>query len=262
MKIIAVDDERGALVEITEQLKSIDPDFEVEGFSDPFKALAYAQQNRVKVAFLDVEMYGMNGLELARCMKEKNPQTAIIFLTGHVNYAVDAFKVRARGYLLKPCSTDDVREELKALRTLRKPPAKHCVRVQTFGNFEVFSEDVPVKFGRSKSKELFAYLVDRRGASMSMQDILAVLWEEDTGDAKLQSLLRNVVADLKTSLQSVNGGDIILKTRNQISVNIKKFDCDYYDYLQGDPYAVNSFAGEYMSNYSWAEFTTGTLIGK
>ncbi len=263
MRIIAVDDERLALQEIITQLKEIDPKIVTEGFLNPQKALQAIETGQpVDVAFLDVEMYEMSGLELARRIKIKSPQTAIVFLTGYSNYAIDAFKVRARGYLLKPASLGEIKEELDSLRTIRKPPSKHKIRVQTFGNFEVFAENVPVKFGRSKSKELFAYLVDRRGASMSMQDIIAALWEEDTGDIKLQSLLRNVVADMKISLQKAGGGDIILKSRNQIAVNVTCFDCDYYDYLQGDAYAVNLFAGEYMTNYSWAEFTTGMLVGE
>ena len=50
-----------------------------------------------------------------------------------------------------------------------------------------------------------------------------------------------------------------MKNRQGILVNTHIVDCDYYRFLEGDVRAVNSFTGQYMSAYSWAEFTVGYL---
>ena len=54
--------------------------------------------------------------------------------------------------------------------------------------------------------------------------------------------------------------DVIVKAWNSCGIDTSKVECDYYDYLKGDNYALNSFQGEYMSQYSWAEMTLGELI--
>lgn len=64
------------------------------------------------------------------------------------------------------------------------------------------------------------------------------------------------------AFKDIGKGDIILKKYNSISVDISKIDCDYYRFLKGDPEAVNSYGGEFMSNYSWAEFVIGYLDNK
>ena len=52
--------------------------------------------------------------------------------------------------------------------------------------------------------------------------------------------------------------DILIKTWNHLAVDVSKIKCDAYEYEQGDLVAINSFRGEYLTNYSWAEFTTAT----
>lgn len=64
---------------------------------------------------------------------------------------------------------------------------------------------------------------------------------------------------MRTSLKNVSAHDIILKKRNSFSVDINKFECDYYDFQKGDINAVNAYAGEFMPSYSWAEFKVGYL---
>ena len=67
------------------------------------------------------------------------------------------------------------------------------------------------------------------------------------------------IASLVKTLHSVEVKDLILKNRQGILVNTKIVDCDYYRFLEGDARAINSFTGQYMSAYSWAEFTVGYL---
>ena len=74
-----------------------------------------------------------------------------------------------------------------------------------------------------------------------------------------QQHLRNLIADLKNVLTDAGVGNTILKNRNSIAIDCESVDCDYYDFLRHIPYAVNSYHGEYMMQYSWAEITTAAL---
>ena len=69
-----------------------------------------------------------------------------------------------------------------------------------------------------------------------------------------------IVASLRSTLKSVGIEDVIIKTWNHLAVDVSKIKCDSYDYEKWDAVAVNSFRGEYMSNYSWAEFSTGKYV--
>ena len=68
------------------------------------------------MAFLDVELYGESGLDLARKLQEVNPRTNIIFLTGHTEYTAEALDLHCSGYLLKPLTPDKIRREIAHLR--------------------------------------------------------------------------------------------------------------------------------------------------
>lgn len=74
-----------------------------------------------------------------------------------------------------------------------------------------------------------------------------------------QQHLRNLIADLKNVLTDAGVGNTILKNRNSIAIDCVLVDCDYYDFFRHIPYAVNSYHGEYMMQYSWAEITTASL---
>ena len=66
-----------------------------------------------------------------------------------------------------------------------------------------------------------------------------------------------IVAELSRTLEAANARDILLRERNQLSIDPTQFDCDAYDFLAGDPVAINSYRGDYMSCYSWAEYSVG-----
>lgn len=262
MNMIAVDDEQLALDNLVGKLKKVRPNAEIRGFTDPRTALTEIENGfRPDVAFLDIEMYGMNGIELALRFKKAFPSVNLIFVTGFSEYAQDAFAIHASGYVTKPVSTERINEELENLRH-PVPGKKSHIIVQTFGNFEIFVDGKPVKFKRIRTKELLAYLVDRRGAGLTMAELAAVLYENRQYDRSLQNQLRVHISDLIKTLKSVHASEMILKERNFISVDVSRFNCDYYRFLNGELPVINTFAGEYMANYSWAEFTTGLLCDK
>jgi two-component SAPR family response regulator len=136
------------------------------------------------------------------------------------------------------------------------------LRVQTFGNFEVFWGAQPIHFERSKTRELFAYLIDRRGAGSTMGELISVLWEGRPDTPGLRSQLRSLITDLRSTLRDLGAEVVIIKGRDYIAVDPARVDCDYYRYLAGEKAVRSAFRGEYMSNYSWAEITVGSLHQK
>lgn len=251
MRILAVDDEKMSLEALVSAIEEALPNNEIISFRTAQEAFDSYQEKKCDICFLDIKMRGITGIELAEKIRELDSKANIVFVTGYSDYSLDAFKVSASDYLLKPVDAEQVK---KAVMNLRFPiKEEDVVRVQCFGNFEVFFGERPVKFKRSKSKELFAYLVDRQGAFCTMQELVDVLFKENTGDASTQSNLRNLIADLRSTFKALNKENIIIKDKNNMSVDCSQIQCDYYDYLNGDSYAINKYRKEYMNQYSWAK---------
>ena len=250
MKILLVDDEELQLIRLEKTCRKIMPDATYYCYTNPKKAYNEMINEKIDIAFLDVEMPEINGIILAKKLKAINPQVNIIFVTAYDNYALDAYKLHASGYVTKPVNEKKVKDELEGLRyDVELKPSKK-LQVKCFGNFEVFYNGVPLKFARSKSKELFAYLIDREGAAINVNELNAVLWEDD--DHK--SYLRNLVSDITATLKSVGLDDVFIKRHNECFIDISKIDCDAYEYKNNNPDAIRAYRGEYMMQYSWPIF--------
>jgi two-component SAPR family response regulator len=257
MNIMAVDDEPLALMELKSVIMEARPDSTIYCFNTPSEALEYAKKNRIDISFLDIEMGEMNGLQLAKSLKDIYGKTNIIFVTGYSRYALDAFALNASSYLMKPVAVKAVNEAIECLRHPVKPTNEKRLHVQTFGNFEVFADNKPVCFSRLKTKELFAYLINRNGALCSNNEIAGVIWEGKDDSSSLKSLFRNLVADLIKSLDAAGCRNIIIKQRGHIGVVVDKISCDLYDFYAG--INVNRYMGEFMVQYNWAEFSNAYL---
>jgi two-component SAPR family response regulator len=256
MIAVAVDDEPLMLSALTKAVQASADITAVADFTSCEDALEFIKSNRVDVAFLDINMRGMGGLSLAEKIIGIHPDCKIIFCTGYEEYAIAAFKLHASGYLLKPVSAEAVQAEIDHIIGVRQTEKQLVVKC--FGNFEVYAQGKPMTFKRSKTKELFAFLVDRNGAGVTVAEIGVVLWENNE-DQKNQNYIHQLFRDLRQSLEAVGAEEIFERNRYFYSVNPLKIDCDYYNYLK---YGKPEFFGEYMSQYSWAEQTCGLLWEK
>ena len=254
MIAIAVDDEALMLRALVSAITASPDISEVFKFSDCEKALDHVKNNKVDVAFLDINMRGMGGLALAEKIVALKPNCKIIFCTGYEEYAIPAFKLHASGYLMKPISAEDVQGEINNIKGLRKN--EKLLEVKCFGNFEIYAKGERVVFKRSRTKELFAYLVDRKGAGMTAKQICATLFPDDTDDSKNVAYLRQLVLDLKTTLKAVGAEEVFRHETPYYRVDVSLLKCDYISYLEnGKP----EFYGEYMTQFSWAEDTCANL---
>lgn len=259
MKILAVDDEYFALELMRRSLEEVAINSEIYLCKDASGALEVARENVIDVAFLDIHLPEMNGIELASELKKLNSKINVVFATGFSEYMKAGIDLRMSGYLLKPVTPEAVKTELENLRNPVEWVSEKRVKILTFGNFDVFVDGAPLKFERKQSKEILAYLVDKRGTSATYPELAAMLWEDEDYDRTKQKNLQVYIASLVKTLNGVGIKDLILKNRQGILLNTKAVDCDYYKFLEGDTRAINSFTGQYMSAYSWAEFTVGYL---
>ncbi|MCL2763991.1 MAG: response regulator [Treponema sp.] len=259
MNIIAVDDEKYLLKDIEKAIREAVTSATVKGFRKPKDALEVAKGNNIDVAFLDIKMIGMTGLELAKKLKDINGNTNIIFVTGYSEYAIDSYSIPASGYILKPVTKEAVLEAMKNLRNPVELKSQKKIKVQCFGNFEVFCDGKPLYFSRAKAKEVFAYLIDRQGAFVTTAEIASVIWEVRTYKKNLPDQIRVIISSLQKTLRENCAENIIIRKHNQIAINKEKIQCDYYEFLKMNASAVNTYTGEYMSNYSWAEITAGYM---
>ena len=114
--IIMVDDRKIVLTGGLPILEEVLPDANITGFTRASEALEYARENRVALAFLDIEMGKTSGLELCRALLQINPQTNVVYLTAYVEYSFDAWSTGACGFMLKPITAEGVQAQLRNLR--------------------------------------------------------------------------------------------------------------------------------------------------
>lgn len=260
MIMIAVDDEKIALEGVLDIIKGVKPDADVLGFRNGREALEYVcSHDDCQIAFLDIEMPDMNGMALARALKIHNPQMNIIFTTGYSEYTREALELHASGYIMKPVTKEKVEKELSDLRHPVCFQDKKRVRIMTFGNFEVFIDEEPVKFQYTKTKEMLAYLVDRNGAMCTNGELMAALWEDEENAKGRISYLKNLRTDLIKTLKKSGCEDIIVRKRGEIGIIPEKIQCDYYEWLNGSAQGINAYRGQYMEQYTWSEITHGNF---
>ena len=114
--VIMVDDNTVILNGGLSIIDEVIPNASVTGFTKPSEAVEYAKTNRIALAFLDIEMGSVSGLDVCRELLEVNPHTNVVYLTAYSNYSLDAWSTGACGFMLKPITPEGVKEQLKKLR--------------------------------------------------------------------------------------------------------------------------------------------------
>ncbi len=260
MRVMIVDDERMAAEELYDICVSHRLIDEAITFDNPADALVYiAQNSNIDIAFLDIEMPVMTGLELARRINDINNNTKIVFVTGFKEYAYDAYRVNAIGYILKPYEDESVFNEIEKAESMSSITSKTEVFVKTFGYFDIFVNNKPVYFSSSKAKEFMALLVDRQGGAVSTEQAIGALWPDREYDETVQSLFRKMLKSLRQSLADAGISDMFIDVRNQRSIDVSKFSCDYYKFMENPKENIDLFHGEYLEGYAFAKPTASKI---
>jgi two-component SAPR family response regulator len=104
-----------------------------------------------------------------------------------------------------------------------------------------------------------ALLIDRKGGTLTSNDAISYLWEDEPVDEHLKTKYRKLAMGLKRTLQQYGIEHILINKGGVRSVNTNALTCDYYELLAGNTQYVQSFHNSYMSDYTWSERTLGTL---
>ena len=114
--VIMVDDNKVFLNDGMPIIEEVIPNAAVIGFTKPSEAVEYAKANRIALAFLDIEMIDVSGLDVCRRLLEINQRTNVVYLTAYRDYSFDAWDTGAIGFMVKPLTADGVKKQLKKLR--------------------------------------------------------------------------------------------------------------------------------------------------
>jgi two-component system response regulator AlgR len=134
LRVIVVDDEPLARARLVSQLDDLAGTIDVEVVgqaSNGEAALARVADTPADVVLLDIQMPGMDGLEVARHITALPEPPAIIFVTAYDEHAVQAFELRAIDYLLKPVRLDRLRDALSRVRPISREAARELAPRRT-----------------------------------------------------------------------------------------------------------------------------------
>lgn len=119
MKTIIVDDEALARRSLESLIKNFCPDLEICGQAcNVPEAIKLIMEKQPEVVFLDIEMPGFSGLELPKFFKDSPINFHIIFTTAYAQYAVQAFRLAAVDYLLKPIDIEELEAAVEKVKKL------------------------------------------------------------------------------------------------------------------------------------------------
>ena len=261
MNILVVDDEILTLNGLVDEIKSVFLEASIYGSNHPKEALTYVEklcnaQEILSYAFLDIQLGALNGIELAKLIKDRQPNTKIIFCTAYSQFAATTSEPYAIGYLLNPILAENIIHTLNFMdqEWINDPnPLSQDLRVQTFGIFKVFVKKNLLTFENEKAKELLAFLIHQNGAIATFAQISVALWADQSPDWQGRRKVKIAISSLKKTLKRVGIHEIFIKKWNGFAIDTTKIKCDKYDFLEGNTLAVNTYHGEYMVDYPWAK---------
>ncbi|WP_230875046.1 response regulator [Lysinibacillus cavernae] len=270
-----MDDEQLALINIAKHLNKF-KDIEVIGtFTTVKDLLTEGPTLDFQVAFLDVEMPGMNGLEVAQLLKTWDKNICIVFVTAYRDYAVQAFDVPSLDYLLKPISKSRLemtinrvqelfQTEIKSVPT--QPHQKPSLMIKCFGEFVVSYDEKAIHWRTIKTKELFAFLFIQLHMPVPRDTIIDTLWS-DTEYKKARVQLHTTVSYLRTTLSTYGYLDVVEYTNGSYMLKLDDFQCDAHDLeyilnnkaetgrlaIEKAEELIQNYQGEFMAtlDYSW-----------
>lgn len=253
LKAVIVDDERLVSNFLKIQLEQTGLAYVIDQFQKPSTALCEIPNLKPDVVLLDIEMPGMNGIELATKLLNVYSDTEIVFVTAYSQYAIEAFKLNAVHYLLKPAEDDDIRVALERVIDKRKKhpsPAPHKqLRFELLGHFKVLQngQEVRLKWSTVKVEELFALMLMYRNSGIGKWQITERLWS-NVDLKKAEQNLYTSIYRLKKILIENNLPIRIENEKGKYFLNLPHYTIDIEEKPQ---FNKEILFGE--KNYRWVE---------
>ena len=221
-------------------------------------AIEWIKENSVDVVFSDIEIPEINGIDLAKMLYEIDRNIRVFFVTASTQYALQAFEVKAFGYLRKPYNEQEILDALELARRIR-PYFKKRIEIQTMPDFVIKVDDKVLNISRPKAEELLALLVDRGDVGLTSKEASVYLWEDNDSEEKENSRFRVTMKRLMDILKKAGIEDIIVTEGRKKYIRKELVICDLYQILEDEESKISKYNGEYMKRYSWAEYRNGQL---
>ncbi|WP_297426345.1 response regulator [Clostridium sp.] len=268
MNILMVDDEIDILNEINFYVKKYKKFDSSVICTNPLRALEEAKKASFDIALLDIEMPGMNGLELAEQLQTLFPHMRLAFITAYNSYATEAFDVNAIDYVLKPIREERLikaldRLTLEKTSTIEKNENMLKFYIQTLGKFVIKSGNNIVKWNRKKSSELFAYLIENQEMPVHKEKLCDLLWP----DFEPQKALVNLQSTIYSIRKIFNEYDNCVVSIKYVGDNyILHIEKAYIDVVEFEKYlkealvmkditllkkALDIYKGDYLEEEGW-----------
>ena len=245
MNIIIVDDEISSLQTFLTEIIDI-KDIEYKFFYDnKDNIISYVKDNKIKSAFLDINMPNINGIDLACELIKIDPNFKIVFVTGlntTKNDLPSEIVNNVLGFIYKPYDYNDIKYYLNLINN-----NTIILEAKMFNSFDCFINNDVINFSSAKSKELFALLLVYNGKILQMNDAISQLWP-DKDIEKSKKLYRDAVWRLRKTLEEYNFSCITFH-RGALILDKKNIKCDYWDYLQSK---IDNYNGLFCKSYDWA----------
>ena len=234
-KAISIDDEKPNHLIIERSLKNNDLIEIVKHYTCTNHLLMDLSHISPDIAFLDIEMPEMNGLELAEKIHNICPHTEIVFITAYSEYAIDAFKVNALDYLLKPIDQKEMTRVLNkliqnlSLKTIsEKNYSKNEFKINCMEKLEIFTngKSMNIHWITSKVQELFSYLLLYENSQINKWEICELLWPNYPPD-KAKTNLHTSIYRLKKVLSDFQIPAKIISNTNSYKIEIDKNIIDF-----------------------------------
>lgn len=183
MKALIVDDEHLALLHFKKMLERTNAFQSIMAYQDPVEALEHPETPAVDAVFLDIEMPGVNGIELAEAIQSMNENIQVVFITAYNEFAIKAFELNAIDYLLKPViykRLETTVERIKTNNMLRQNAenTEAHFSIQCFGSLQFHQTlkdvktSIPVKWRTSKAREIYLFLLHNQGHVVSKEMLI------------------------------------------------------------------------------------------
>lgn len=271
LRAVLIDDERPAIRELEYFLKEY-PILEVtETFINPLEAIEKLAVINPELVFLDINMPQLQGMDAASRILDLCPDSDIIFVTAYDHYAVEAFELHALDYLLKPLSTGRFHKTIQRVLAKNHFTEERLIkklRIKGLGSFEIgWDGKESIKWRSEKTKELFAFLLHKRGQIISKDVLLETLWFDCNVEKAVHQLHNGIYYIRKTlkehgidrSLIKIEG-NYCLQVSDDVELDIENFQKQYAGLNEAEnkkemERLLALYNGEYMggSDWNWAE---------
>ncbi len=142
MKILIVDDEKLSLMRLRRLLIEAGSPNIISADSSTEAISLLEKYPDIEVAFIDIKIPDMSGLELAYKLLTKNENLFVVFQTAYEEYALEAFKIGAIDYLVKPYTIDDIKRVLNRIDKYRESKGESKFMVKTLqGDYKIISKE-------------------------------------------------------------------------------------------------------------------------